>query len=51
MIHYALILAGGDGSRLTNTKQPKQFLNIDKSPMLMHSIRAFLKTYPEIPNN
>jgi len=46
MIHYALILAGGDGSRLSNTTQPKQFLNINGIPMLMHSIRAFSKAFP-----
>jgi len=48
MTHYVLILAGGQGSRLNNTKIPKQFLNINKLPMLMYSIRAFKEADPKI---
>ena len=44
MIHYVLILAGGEGSRLQNTQHPKQFLEINKVPILMHSINAFKET-------
>lgn len=48
MTHYALILAGGKGSRLNNTEFPKQFLEINKIPMLMHSIKAFNAVNAEI---
>jgi len=48
MTHYALILAGGEGSRLKNTKIPKQFLEINKVPMLMHSVQAFKDADPNI---
>ena len=48
MTHYALILAGGKGSRLSNTEFPKQFLEINKTPMLMHSIKAFHAVNAEI---
>ena len=48
MTHYALILAGGKGSRLNNTEFPKQFLEINKIPMLMHSIKAFYAVNGEI---
>ena len=47
MAHYILILAGGQGKRLKKTKYPKQFLNIDNRPMLMHSIQTFKKTCPD----
>ena len=46
MTHYILILAGGQGKRLKNSKHPKQFLNIDHKPMLMHSIQTFKATCP-----
>ena len=57
MTHYALILAGGKGSRLNNTEFPKQFLEINKTPMLMHSIKSFhsvsgeIKIYVGLPKN
>ena len=41
MTHYVLILAGGQGSRLNHSKIPKQFLNINKLPMIMHSVKTF----------
>ena len=47
MTHYVLILAGGQGTRLNNTKIPKQFLNISHKPMLMHSIQTFSETCPD----
>lgn len=46
MTHYVLLLAGGQGTRLKDTIYPKQFLNIDKQPMLMHSIKAFNDALP-----
>jgi len=47
MTHYVLILAGGQGTRLNNTKYPKQFLEISNKPMLMHSIQTFKATCPD----
>jgi len=37
---YAIIVSGGVGSRMKNSV-PKQFLEVNKLPILMHSIRAF----------
>jgi 2-C-methyl-D-erythritol 4-phosphate cytidylyltransferase len=37
---HALIVAGGKGTRL-NSNQPKQFLLLDRLPVLMHTINAF----------
>ena len=38
----AAMLAGGIGSRLKQ-KKPKQFVNIDNKPILVHSVEKFLK--------
>ena len=46
MVHHVLILAAGKGSRLKNSDIPKQFLEIDGMPMLMHSMMAFKKALP-----
>ena len=35
---YAGILAGGIGSRMGNVPLPKQFLDIDNKPILIHTI-------------
>jgi 2-C-methyl-D-erythritol 4-phosphate cytidylyltransferase len=40
MKYYALIVAGGTGSRM-NSSAPKQFLLLDGLPILMHTLRAF----------
>jgi len=37
---YAIIVAGGTGSRM-NSEHPKQFLILNKLPVLYHSIKAF----------
>lgn len=37
---YAIIVAGGSGQRM-NTEVPKQFLELNGTPILMHSIHAF----------
>lgn len=37
---YVIIVSGGVGSRMNNSV-PKQFLEVGKLPILMHSIRAF----------
>lgn len=40
MTNYALIVAGGSGSRM-NTDVPKQFLLLNEKPVLMHTIERF----------
>lgn len=40
MNKIALIVAGGTGNRM-ETETPKQFLLLNKLPMLMHSIKSF----------
>ncbi|HEX6226844.1 MAG TPA: 2-C-methyl-D-erythritol 4-phosphate cytidylyltransferase [Chryseolinea sp.] len=37
---YALIVAGGKGTRI-NSKTPKQFLELNGLPVLMHTVMAF----------
>lgn len=44
---YVLIVAGGIGSRL-NSEIPKQFLELNRKPVLMHSIQAFFNALPGI---
>lgn len=44
---YALIVAGGKGTRI-KSKVPKQFLDIDGLPILMHTINAFYAYSPTI---
>ncbi len=39
---YAFILAAGSGSRMQSSL-PKQYLNLNNSPLFMHSLNAFLK--------
>ena len=40
MKKFALIVAGGIGSRM-GSRLPKQFIELDGKPILMHTIRAF----------
>ncbi|WP_432714863.1 2-C-methyl-D-erythritol 4-phosphate cytidylyltransferase [Pedobacter sp.] len=40
MKYYAIIVAGGTGSRM-QTKEAKQFLLLDGLPILMHTLKAF----------
>ena len=40
MKYYAIIVAGGSGSRM-NSDLPKQFLPLNGRPVLMHTIEAF----------
>ena len=49
MKFYAIIVAGGTGSRMQNAV-PKQFLLFDGIPLLMHTIQAFYQSQssPEI---
>lgn len=39
---YAGILAGGIGSRMGNVPLPKQFLNLDNKPILIHTVEKFI---------
>ena len=41
MKKFALIVAGGSGSRMNNTV-PKQFAEINERPVLMHTFNAFI---------
>lgn len=47
MKKFALIVAGGSGSRMGN-EIPKQFMEMAGKPVLMHTIEAFLAYDPEI---
>ena len=47
MKKYAVIVAGGSGLRM-NSHIPKQFLLIQKKPLLFYSIDVFIKTYDDI---
>ena len=47
MKKYAVIVAGGNGSRMNNIV-PKQFLLLKGKPILFYTIDAFLKTYDDI---
>ena len=49
MKYYAIIVAGGSGSRM-NAAIPKQFLLLDDKPVLIHTIEAFYRSdlSPEI---
>jgi 2-C-methyl-D-erythritol 4-phosphate cytidylyltransferase len=47
MNRVAVIVAGGTGSRM-GKDIPKQFLTINSRAILLHTIDAFLKAYPDI---
>lgn len=40
-MNFALILAGGIGTRMGSTQKPKQFLNLGNKPILIHTIEKF----------
>lgn len=44
---YAAILAGGLGKRLGSNELPKQFIKLDKAPIIIHTLEKFV-IYPEI---
>lgn len=39
---YAVILAGGIGSRMGNSERPKQFMNLAGKPVIIHTIEKFM---------
>lgn len=47
MLKYAIIVAGGKGERM-GAELPKQFLEINGKPILMHTIDKFKKAYQDI---
>ena len=47
MNKYAVIVAGGSGSRMGGTL-PKQFLLLKDKPVLYYTIITFLESYPDI---
>jgi 2-C-methyl-D-erythritol 4-phosphate cytidylyltransferase len=49
MKHYAIIVAGGSGTRM-HSAVPKQFLLLNGMPVLMHTLNAFhsCQTRPEL---
>ncbi|MEO8721366.1 MAG: 2-C-methyl-D-erythritol 4-phosphate cytidylyltransferase [Ginsengibacter sp.] len=47
MKKYALIAAGGNGSRMNN-QIPKQFLLLKNKPILYYSIKAFLDAFDDV---
>lgn len=42
-MNYAVLFAGGVGSRMTNAQIPKQFIEVVGKPILIHTILAFEK--------
>ncbi|MFD1258835.1 2-C-methyl-D-erythritol 4-phosphate cytidylyltransferase [Mucilaginibacter terrae] len=46
--HYAIIVAGGSGTRMQSAV-PKQFLLLNGLPVLMHTLNAFYSCHPQ-PN-
>ena len=47
MLKYAIIVAGGSGTRMGGNL-PKQFLLLHQKPVLYYSIRTFLKAYDDL---
>ncbi|MBL7720262.1 MAG: 2-C-methyl-D-erythritol 4-phosphate cytidylyltransferase [Flavipsychrobacter sp.] len=47
MEKFAVLVAGGKGVRM-GTALPKQFLPLAGRPVLYHSVRAFIDTFPDV---
>jgi 2-C-methyl-D-erythritol 4-phosphate cytidylyltransferase len=47
VLNYAIIVAGGTGSRM-NSSLPKQFHLLQGRPVLYHTIKSFLTAIPDI---
>ena len=39
---FAVICAGGIGSRMGNAEKPKQYLNVGGKPIILHTIEKFV---------
>lgn len=44
---FAVIVAGGSGNRM-GTTVPKQFLDLEGKPLIVHTAEAFLRAFPSI---
>lgn len=44
---FAVICAGGIGSRMGNSEMPKQYMKLGEKPIIIHTIEKFLK-HPQI---
>lgn len=44
---YVIIVAGGTGTRM-NSLVPKQFVELQGKPVLMHTVEKFTNTFPDI---
>lgn len=47
MKKHAVIVAGGIGVRM-GASQPKQFLEIEGEPVIVHTLRTFINAFPDI---
>jgi 2-C-methyl-D-erythritol 4-phosphate cytidylyltransferase len=47
MVKYAVIVAGGNGSRMGNAL-PKQFMLLKDRPVLFYTLKAFLEAYADL---
>ena len=45
-MNYAVVLAGGIGLRMGNMEKPKQYIELDGKPIIIHTIEKFY-VYPE----
>ena len=41
-MNFGVILAGGLGSRMGETEKPKQYLQLQGKPIIVHTIEKFL---------
>ena len=39
---FGVVLAGGIGSRMGNVEKPKQFMEVGKKPIIIHTIEKFV---------
>lgn len=39
---YGIVLAGGIGSRMGNVEKPKQFMEVGKKPIIVHTVEKFV---------
>ena len=46
-MNFALIFAGGTGTRMHTKTKPKQFLELNGKPIIIHTIEHF-ESHPDI---